>query len=98
MKIKDENGYYVLLIKDVYMDKDGNIVEEILELDKWAEIVSKKAISVLYYMEEFLSDKLGQEIKLSEDCPQIRKPLLNLSGCIKRLPENLIIKVSDENL
>lgn len=92
MIINIDGNEYVLKVKETYMSENKEFVEEILELNEWAEIVRKKAISSLFQMEEILSDFTGKTVRLSDDYPELKKPILNLSGSVSRLPNNLIVE------
>jgi len=91
MKVILDGETYTIQVKDIYMNDKKEFIESILTLEEWVIMVGKKAISALYLIEEALAKEFGREIKLSIDLPDGRKPILNLSGCISRLPENLII-------
>lgn len=80
-----------LFVTESYM-KDNEIFSEEIPLEKWSEIVSKKAISAIFELEEILSKELGRPIKLNKDFPHLRKALLNISGAVKRLPEGIKFK------
>jgi hypothetical protein len=92
MIIHSEGRTYILKVKEVYMNEDKKFCEEIIALDEWAEIVRKKAVSTLFQMEEVLSDFIGKPVRLSEDYPEIKKPILNLSGSVSRLPINIVLE------
>lgn len=90
--IEIDGQTYVLKVKETYMNEDKEFCDEILELEEWAEIVRKKAISALFQMEDSLSGFVGKPVRLSDDYPEIKKPILNLSGSVSRLPNNLIVE------
>lgn len=92
MLIEFEGNTYILKVKETYMNEDKEFCDDIIELDEWAEIVRKKAISALFQMEDVLSTFVGKPVRLSEDFPEIKKPILNLSGSVSRLPNNLVIE------
>lgn len=92
MIIEIDGSVYMLKVKETYMNDNKEFVEEILPLDEWSEIVKKKAISSLFLIEEILTDIIGKPIRLSEDYPEVKKPILNFSGSVNRLPNNLILE------
>lgn len=91
MIVEIEGKQYAIKVKETYMNQDKEFVEELIPLDQWAEIVRKKAISSLFHMEEIISQLTGSPVRLSEDYPEVKRPVLNLSGSVSRLPSNLII-------
>jgi len=91
MKVTLDGETYIVQVKETFMNENKELNENILTLEEWVLMVGKKAISTLYLIEEALTKEFGREIKLSVDLPEGRKSILNLSGCIARLPENLII-------
>lgn len=97
MRIEIDGKFYTVKVKETYMNQERELVDEILSLDEWTEIVRKKAISSLYHIEDVLSDAIGNPVRLSDDHPEIKKPILNLSGSISRLPKNLIIECDCED-
>jgi hypothetical protein len=94
LKIELNNGTYELCVKQTFIE-DGVITEETISLDEWSEIVSKRSISTLFELEKTLSILFGREIHLNQEFRNIRKPLLNLSGSVRRLPENLVLVKRD---
>lgn len=92
MKIEIDGQLYIIKVKETYMNQEKEFVEELIELSEWSEIIRKKAISSLFHIEEILTDFIGEPVRLSEDYPEVKKPILNLSGSVSRLPDNLIIE------
>lgn len=92
MILEIEGSTYILKVKETYMNEDKEFIDEIIALDEWSEIVRKKAISSLFQIEEILSGVMGKPVRLSEDYPDVKKPILNLSGSVSRLPNNLILE------
>lgn len=92
MIIEIEGQSYILKVKETYMSEDKEFHDEIIALEDWAEIVRKKAISSLFQMEEVLSEFCDKPVRLSKDYPEIKKPILNLSGSVSRLPSNIIVE------
>lgn len=92
MIVEIAGNSYTIKVKERYMNENKEFVDEVLPLDEWVEIVRKKAISSLFLMEEVLSESTGRSVRISEDYPDIKKPILNLSGSVSRLPNNLIIE------
>jgi len=92
MIIEIDGNAYVLKIRETYMNENKEFVEEIISLDEWTEVVRKKAISSLFIMEEVLSEFSGKPVRLSDDYPEVKKPILNFSGSVSRLPHNLIVE------
>lgn len=91
--IVEVNGEkFILKVKETYMNEDKEFIDEIITLNDWAEIVRRKAISSLFQMEDILSEFNNRPIRLSDDYPELKKPILNLSGSVSRLPNNLIIE------
>lgn len=95
MMIEIDGHKFVLKVKETYMNEEKQFVEEVIELDEWAEIVRKKAISSLFQIEELLSELYDKPVRLSEDYPEVKKPILNFSGSVSRLPKNLIVEKLD---
>jgi hypothetical protein len=92
MIIEIDGNSYILRVKETYMNEDKEFCDEIIALDEWVEIVRKKAISTLFQMEDVISGFVEKPVRLSEDYPEIKKPILNLSGSVSRLPHNLIVE------
>lgn len=92
MMIEIEGNTYILKVKETYMNEEKEFCDEILALDEWSDIVRKKAISTLFQIEELLTVYNGKPVRLSEDYPEMKKPILNLSGAVSRLPQNLIVE------
>lgn len=102
MKIIIDGKTYLLTVKETHMTPDKKFVDEWIPLEVWSEIIRKKAVSSIYHIEEILSNLTGTTVRLSEDYPEAKKPLLDLNGSIGRLPENLRIEIleydcGDEN-
>lgn len=95
MIIEIEGQQYVIEVKESFMDEHKQIKEDIISIEEWAEIVRKKAISSLFYLEEAIESFVGYPIRLSDDYPELKKPILNFSGSVSRLPKNLIIRKID---
>ena len=92
MIIEIEGKSYMLKVKETYMNEEKEFINEVITLDEWTEIVRKKAISSLFQIEEVLSEFIGKPVRLSSDYPEVKKPILNLSGSVSRLPNNIIIE------
>lgn len=98
MIIEIEGKTYLLKVKETHMTTNKDLVDEWIPLDEWSDLTRKKAVSTLYFIEETLSEFIGKPIRLSENYPELKKPLLDLNGSIGRLPTNLIVElVGDEN-
>lgn len=92
MFIEIDGNKYILKVKETYMNENKEFIEETISLEEWSEIVRKKAVSSLFQLEEVLGDFIGKPVRLSDDYPEMKKPILNLSGSVSRMPNNLIVE------
>lgn len=92
MRVKIGDKFYLAKVGETYIDGNQKWQEEIMPLEKWVDMVSKKSIGSLYAFEDILSDLTGVKVVLKRDYPNIREPILNFSGSVKRLPDNLIFE------
>jgi hypothetical protein len=80
-----------LRVKIEYKDKNLDIVNiEQYHLSDYCHLLSQRALSVLYQVEEVLEGKL--------DFRSLRHFLFDLAGDISRLPDNILDENQSENI
>lgn len=84
-----------ILVKDKFIDENGNENLKIIPLVDYCNIGGKKINAIMYDLEEFLSEILNKKINLKKDFPEIREKILDGSGFIMRIPDGIIIEFED---